>query len=210
MALTPKQEKVLKFISDYKDDKWLSPTIVELQMGLWFKSIHSVTQFLNSLEKKWYVHRWWWFRSLTLTNSVWFQLTFDIPVIWLANASNPTVYAEENRIWNIAVSQSIIKWDKDKYFFLKIEWTSMNQFKVNWKIIFDWSMVLVNGQDRTVNEQDAFLCILNGFATIKKIKKEVNSIYLLPCSSDSVHKPIILDKDDNIFVNGKVIDVFNI
>ncbi|MDD3120649.1 MAG: S24 family peptidase, partial [Candidatus Gracilibacteria bacterium] len=162
MALTPKQEKVLKFISDYKDDKGLSPTIVELQMGLGFKSIHSVTQFLNSLEKKGYVHRGGGFRSLTLTNSVGFQLTFDIPVIGLANASNPTVYAEENRIGNIAVSQSIIKGDKDKYFFLKIEGTSMNQFKVNGKIIFDGSMVLVNGQDRTVNEQDAFLCILNG------------------------------------------------
>ena len=210
MALTSKQEKVLKFISDYREKRGISPTIIELQMGLWFKSIHSVTQFLNALEKKWYVHRWWWFRSLTLTNNVGFQLTFDIPIVWIANASNPVVYAEENRIWTVAVSQSIIKWNKNKYFFIKIEWTSMNQCKVNWKLILDWSMALINWQDRTINEQDVFLCVVNGFATIKKIRQEGDNVYLLPQSSDSTHGPIILNKDDNIFINGRVIDIFNI
>jgi SOS-response transcriptional repressor LexA len=59
------------------------------------------------------------------------------------------------------------------------------------------------------NSKDAFLFIVNGWATIKKYKKDSDNIFLLPESKDEFHKPIILSEDDNISVNGKVVDVFN-
>lgn len=210
MAITPKQEKILEYISKYIDENWFSPTIIEIQFAFWFKSIHSVTQILNALEKKGSIYRWAWFRSIKLASNVWFQLTFNIPILWLANAGNPTLFWEENKMWEIQVSESIIKWSKDKYFFVKIEGTSMNEFELKWKKMKNWSYVLVDTSDKSINSYDAFLIILNWFATVKKIKKEWENIYLLPVSSDAAHSPIIVNRDDNVLINWKVIDIFNI
>ena len=43
----------------------------------------------------------------------------------------------------------------------------------------------------------------------KRYKQDGSLVYLLPESNDEYHKPIILSEDDNVLVNGKVVDVFN-
>jgi phage repressor protein C with HTH and peptisase S24 domain len=54
------------------------------------------------------------------------------------------------------------------------------------------------------------LFIVNGAATIKVKKIEWDNLYLLPKSKDDYHKPIVLSKNDDVMVNGKVVDVFNL
>lgn len=74
----------------------------------------------------------------------------------------------------------------------------------------DGAYVLVDSSIRAVdNPFAAYLCIINGAATVKKIKQEGESIYLLPDSKDPEHAPIILSESDSIEINGKVVDVFN-
>jgi len=85
----------------------------------------------------------------------------------------------------------------------------MNNFVVNKKNIENGSYILVKKEESSLNQQDAFLFIVNNSATIKKYKKDGSNIYLLPESNDDYHKPIILSEDDNVRVNGKVMDVFN-
>jgi len=34
-------------------------------------------------------------------------------------------------------------------------------------------------------------------------------MYLIPKSRDTYHKPIVVSEDDDVLVNGKVVDVFN-
>jgi len=85
----------------------------------------------------------------------------------------------------------------------------MNDFDVNGKKIDNGSYILVKKDETSLNSRDAFLFIVNNSATIKKQKKDGNTMYLLPQSTDDYHKPIILSQDDNILVNGKVVDVFN-
>lgn len=207
--ITEKQEQVLNTISEYIAKKWVSPTIEELQYLLNQKSKRWVVQYLEVLEKKGFITRWRWYRSIKLGNSIGFQTMINIPLLGYANAGKPISFADENISSYIPVSKNIIKGDSSNYFLLKIEGTSMNNFVVNGKNIEDGSMILVNKSKNDLNWHDAFLFIIDNCATIKKYKREWENIYLLPVSKDSSHLPIILNQDDNIILNWKVEDVFN-
>ncbi len=208
--LTEKQQKVLDVITDFISRNAKSPTIEELTVLLKQKSKRGVVQYLETLEKKWFLTRGRWYRSITLGNNIGFQSTLNIPILWYANAWTPLVNATELLYWVLPISKKIIWSDYKKYFILKVEWTSMNNFEIKWKYIENWSYVLIKTDEVNTNSNEAFLFIVNGWATLKKYKKDGKNIYLLPESKDDFHKPIILTDDDNIKINGKVVDVFNI
>ena len=136
----------------------------------------------------------------------------SIPLLGYANAGKPLVTPEESDLWVLPVSKSVVTGDQKDYFMLKVEGTSMNDFEVNNKVIDNGSYVLINKREASPNfnsSKDAYLFIVNDWATIKIPKKEWNNIYLLPKSKDKFHQPIILSEDDNISVVGKVVDVYN-
>lgn len=209
--LTDKQQKVLDVIVNFIERHWESPTLEELQNLLSIKTKRGVVQFLEYLEDKWFIHRWRWYRSIRLWDRiVWSQLAIPIPILGFANAWKPFKYWEQTDLGSLLISKSIIKWDINKYFCLKLEWTSMNNFIINWKTLEDWSYVLVN-KDFTWQtwSNSAYVCIVNGFATVKKIKQEWNWTYLIPESNDSEHMPIVLSEDDTVEINWQIVDVFN-
>jgi SOS-response transcriptional repressor LexA len=174
------------------------------------KSKRWVVQYLETLEKKWFLSRGRWYRSITLWNNVWFQSTLNIPILWYANAWTPLIDASELSYWVLPISKKIITWDEKNYFVLRVEWTSMNDFDIDWKIIDNWSYVLIKKDEVNTNNSDAFLFIVNGWATLKKFKQDWDNIYLLPVSKDKFHNPIILSSSDDIKINWKVVEVFNI
>ena len=207
--LTEKQQYVLDIITKYIWENAKSPTIEELTLLLNQKSKRGVVQYLEVLEKKWFLTRGRWYRSINLWNSVGFQTTMNIPILGYANAGTPLVDAVEAGYWVLPVSKKILSWDETSYFILKVEWTSMNNYQVKWKVIDNGSYVLIKKDETNLNSNDAFLFLVNGSATLKKYKRDWNLIYLLPESIDSYHKPIVLSEDDNIVVNWKIVDVFN-
>ncbi len=207
--LTDKQQIVLDKIVDYISKYWKSPTIEELTLVLNQKSKRGVVQYLESLEKKWFITRWRWYRSITLWNWVWFQTTLNIPILWYANAWTPLVDAKQSDYWVLPVSKKIISGSEHNYFILKVEWTSMNNVEIKWKNIDNGSYVLVKKDESSPNSRDTFLFTVNWWATIKKYKKDWDNVYLMPESSDDYHKPIVLSQSDNISINGKIVDVFN-
>ena len=207
--LTEKQQNVLDVITKFIWENAKSPTIEELTLLLNQKSKRWVVQYLEALEKKWFLTRWRWYRSINLGNTIGFQTTLNIPILGYANAGTPLVDATESSYWVLPISKKIISWDEQNYFILKVEWTSMNNFEINWKTIDNGSYVLIKKDEVSINPNDAFLFIVNWAATLKKIKKDGNNIYLLPESKDDYHKPIILSEDDNLMINGKIVDVFN-
>lgn len=207
--LTEKQQYVLDIITKYIWENAKSPTIEELTLLLNQKSKRWVVQYLEALEKKWFLTRGRGYRSINLWNSIGFQTTMNIPILWYANAWTPLVDAVEAGYWVLPISKKIISWDESNYFILKVEWTSMNRYEVKWKIIENGSYVLIKKDDTTLNNRDAFLFLVNWSATLKKYKRDSDLIYLLPESNDTYHKPIILSEDDNIIVNWKVVDVFS-
>lgn len=207
--LTEKQQNVLDTITEFISKYGKSPTIEELKELLGQKSKRGVTQYLEALEKKGFITRGYWFRSIKLWNSIGFQTTLNIPILWYANAGTPLANAEENDYGVLPISKNIISWDESNYFVLRVEWTSMNKYEVNGKLIENGSYILINKHESSLNNSDAFLFVVNNSATIKKYKQEGNTVYLLPESNDDYHNPIILSSEDNVLVNGKVIDVFN-
>lgn len=207
--LTEKQQNVLDVITKFIGENAKSPTIEELTLLLAQKSKRWVVQYLEALEKKWFLTRWRGYRSISLWNNIWFQTTFNIPILGYANAWTPLVDANETSYWVLPISKKIITWSDQNYFILKVEWTSMNDHLVNWKTIDNWSYVLIKKDEVNTNSKDAFLFIVNWAATLKKYKKDWDTIYLLPDSKDEYHKPIILSEDDNLMINGKIVDVFN-
>lgn len=206
--LTEKQQYALDVITEFIAKNAKSPTIEELTILLQQKSKRGVVQYLESLEKKWFISRWRGYRSISLWNTIGFQTTINIPILWYANAGTPLVDAVESGNGFLPISKKIIKKDEEKYFVLKVEWTSMNNFTVWDKYIENGSYILIKKDEQNVNEKDAFLFIVNGWATVKRYKKDTENIYLLPESKEDYHKPIILSQDDNIELNGKVVDVF--
>lgn len=207
--ITDNQQKVLDKIVSYMTKYGKSPTIEELRVILEQKSKRWVTQYLEALEKKWFIKRDSNYRGIKLWNSIWMQTILNIPILWYANAWKPLVFAEENELGTLTISKSMVSWNESNYFFLKVEWTSMNDYKVKWKNIENWSYVLIKKDDVNINENNAFLFIVDSCATIKVPKIDWDTLYLLPKSKDSEHKPIILSRNDNLIVNGKVVDVFN-
>lgn len=209
IMLTEKQQNVLDTITEFISKYGKSPTIEELKELLFQKSKRGVTQYLEALEKKGFITRWYGFRSIKLGNSIGFQTTLNIPILGYANAGTPLVNAEESDYGVLPISKSIISWDEKNYFVLRVEGTSMNNFDLGGKMIENGSYILIKKDEVSLNSNDAFLFVVNNSATIKKYKNEGNALYLLPKSNDDYHKPIILSTDDNVVVNGKVVDVFN-
>lgn len=207
--LTEKQQNVLDTITGFISKYGKSPTIDELAEMLEQKSKRWVVQYLEALEKKGFLTRGRWYRSISLWNGIGFQTTLNIPILGYANAWTPLVEATESDYGTLPISKKIISWDEKNYFVLKVEGTSMNNFNVAGKIIENGSYVLIKKDEVNTNSRDAFLFVVNGAATLKRFKQDSGTVYLLPESKDEFHKPIILSEDDQIMVNWKVVDVFN-
>ncbi len=206
--LTEKQQHALDVITDFTSRYGKSPTIEELKNLLHQKSKRWVTQYLEVLEKKWFLSRGEWYRSIRLWNSIGMQTTMNIPILGYANAWTPLAVAEANDYGTLPISKSIISWDGKNHFVLRVSGTSMDQQVVNGKTIDNGSYVLIEKSNISLNESDAFLFEVDGWATLKKYKKNANQVYLIPNSSDEHHTPIILSEHDNVRASGKVVDVF--
>jgi len=206
--LTEKQEKVLSSINDFISKYWKSPTIDELTIILGQKSKRGVIQYLEVLEKKWFISRWRSYRSISLWNSNIIKNTYNISILWYVNAGTPLIDATQSDYWVLSISKKIISWNENNYFFLRVEGTSMNNYTINWKNIESSDYVLIKKNDIKLNEKDAFVFIVNWSSTLKKYKRVDDYIYLLPDSKDDFHKPIILSSKDDIIINWKLIDVF--
>lgn len=207
--LTDKQQNVLDIITDYIGRYGKSPTIDELQVLTHQKSKRGVVQYLEALEKRGFITRWSGFRSIRLWNGIGFQTMLNIPILWIANAGRPLALAEQYEYGTLPISKSLVSWNENDYFIVKVEGTSMNEFKVNDKYIENGSYVLIDKREKVINTRDAFLFVVDNAATLKIPKKEGNNMYLIPKSRDTYHNPIVVSEDDNVLVNGKVVDVFN-
>ena len=208
--LTDKQQRALDIIVEYISKFWKSPTITELTDLMEQKSKRWVVQYLEFLERKWFITRNKGHRSIILWSWIWLQTMLNIPILGYANAWRPLAEATENDYWVLPISKNLISWNSQNYFILKVEWTSMNNSLVNWKFIDNWSYILVDKSQTVLNDKDVYLFIVNWAATIKNRKIEWDYVYLLPKSKDEYHKPIILSKDDDVVVNWKVVDVYNL
>ncbi len=207
--LTEKQQHALDVITDFVARYGKSPTIEELKNLLHQKSKRWVTQYLEVLEKKGFISRGEWYRGIHLGNTIGMQTTLNIPILGYANAGTPLAVAESNDYGTLPISKNIIGENSGEYFVLRVSWTSMNECEVSGKKLENGSYVLIKKDERVLNERDPFLFIVNGWATLKRYKKNAWQVYLLPQSNEDHHTPIILSESDEVYPSGKVVDVFH-
>ncbi len=207
--LTKKQEKVLETIEEFIIEKKMSPTFEELRgelckNGLELKSNNSLVQYLGVLEEKGFVQRFEKARGIRLLQEVASGLV-EISLLGNANCGEALNFAEDYEEDSISISKKYIKGNKKDYFFVKAVGDSMNKAHIE-----SGDLVLVKKIKGEPTLGDRVVAVINGLGTIKKFHKiDEYTPVLMPESRNSEHQPIILHKDDQINICGRVEKVFN-
>ncbi|MBM3255861.1 MAG: hypothetical protein FJZ04_00095 [Candidatus Moranbacteria bacterium] len=211
--LTKKEEVVLTTIKKYFAKKNKMPTIREIlrgagKAGIKVKSLASIFLYLRSLEDKGFIKRNSEDRGIILCD-INKNKFISVPILGTANAGSPTFFAQENIEGYLKISRRLItKRVTDAIFAIQVFGNSMDMAKINDKRIEDGDYALVDSRSQDYGNGDKVLATIDGLATIKNFfRVDQSTIGLFPQSSEKIHKPIYLTREDNFIINGKIIDV---
>lgn len=157
--MTKKEKIILQIIYDYFKENKTMPSRRILQEKLQFKSVNSITQYLNSLEKKGYLSRN--NNKLTINNTIYFSSLKKIKIL---NTSNSYLEVNLN--------------NKKTYFAFKLN----NNYFIKDNIIKN--DILIIEKRKTLNNGDLGLFIIDNNYQIKKYSFK-DGFYLLT-SNDTI------------------------
>lgn len=202
--LTTAQEETLALIKRYIADHAKSPTIVELQEALKLRSIRSVTQRLEALERKGFIERdRFQHRSIRVLGTVSTQyLPSDfvaVPVIASAGCDAMDIYAQDEFGEFIAVDKKLLG-RATSVAAIKAVGDSMQDAGIH-----DGDYVIVEVTDR-VESGDRVVAIIGNMAVIKRLEQKNGFAILHPENIFANYAPIVVSGEDSkIF--GKVLSV---
>jgi len=201
-TLTSKQKRVFDYICSCLVESETSPTILELAKFLGVSSLRTVTQYLESLEKKGLIIRSH-YRSrgirLVTQNDVAVE-TVTLPVVSAAGCDNMSVFAEQSYEEFITLDRDFLKGHKPE---------SVVIFRAVGDSMVDAGIetgdLVLTEMTNDINQKDKVVAIVDGMALIKQVNFSANAVILAPMTSDSQYRPIIMKRDFQVF--GKVVDV---
>ena len=200
--LTSKQKKVYDFIVAYLDKNNVSPTISELAGFLKVSSLRTVTQYLESLEKKNLIVRLHGASRgirLVAQNAI-STVTVMLPVVSAAGCDNMNVFAEQTFDEFITLDRDFLKGcDIEKV----VAFRAMGDSMVDAGI--ETGDLVLTEMTGDIRQKDKVVAIVDGMALIKQINFSANAVVLAPMSRDPQYRPIIMRRDFQVF--GKVIEV---
>ncbi|MEK7478947.1 MAG: transcriptional repressor LexA [Patescibacteria group bacterium] len=200
-TLTKRQNQVLKVIEAYIAKHDEPPTIPELQKLLKVSSTRTVTQYLESLEKKGFIAR-----SKNKTRGIRLKdqsgdaygETFTFPVIGAAACGSLNVYAEESFNEFVQVARTIFGGKRrNEVIVIRALGLSMQDAGIR-----DGDLVLVELTD-DVKNNDIVAAVIDGMAVIKKITFTKDAVVLNPVTSVGSYRQIIMRRDFKIL--GRVV-----
>lgn len=200
--LTTKQQRAYEIIEDYIRRNGESPTVTELAELLGVSSLRTVTQYLESLEKKGLIsrvqHQSRGIRLTSLNDNQ--SKTVILPVVSAAGCDNLNIFADQIFDEHIVIDRDFLNGKSDdKMVIVKAVGSSMRDANIE-----DGDFVLTE-ITKEVTEGDKIVAVINGMAIIKKIHFAQNAVILNPMSSDPNYRPIIMKEDFEVF--GRVVDV---
>jgi len=197
--LTPKQEKVLGLIRSHIEKQSESPTVEELRLKLKFKSLRTVGQYLEALERKGYIvrHRNMRRNIEILTDSV-LGNTVSIPVVASVGCDDLSVFAAEEREEFLEVDRHFVE-NAGDIVAVRAVGESMVDAGIE-----SGDYILVQFTDQVENG-DRIAAIVNDMVVVKRLEKRNGMMVLWPESKDPKYKPIILG--ENYKITGKVLCV---
>lgn len=201
--LTEAQEETLAAIREYIRTHGKSPTITELQKLLSLRSLRSVTQRIEALERKGFIGRdRFQHRSIKLLRNSFAYVNADfvaVPVIASAGCDAVEVFAQDEFGEFIAVDKKLL--GKAKVIAaIKAIGDSMVDAGIH-----DGDHVIVEVTDR-VEDGDRVVAIIGNMAVIKRLAHAGGATILEPENASGAYRPIVVDGEDSkIF--GKVLSV---
>lgn len=206
VALTPAQRETLALIQKHVDATGAAPTLTELQHELNLSSLRSVTQRIESLERKGLITRdRFKHRNIRILNGVASQLSaelIEVPVIASAGCDAMDVYAEQRFGEYIVVDRSLIGGRKSATNIAAIRAVGDSMLDAG---IHNGDYVIVEVTDQVENG-DRVVAILGNMAVIKRFSRVDEVVYLNPENHYGTYRPIVVREEDSR-VFGKVLSV---
>lgn len=197
--LTKKQKILLDFVRKFSGDKGYPPSFREIMEGLHYSSVATVAQHIDNLVTKGYLQkRDNEARSIQLVEAdLDLSQPTQLPVLGLIAAGEPITVLDQPKE-TLAVPPFMIK--SDHSYVLQVKGTSMIDDG-----ILPNDYIVVREQAAPQNG-DMVVAMVKGYsATLKRFYKEGSKIRLQP--ANSAMKPIILDTNDFIEIQGVVTGV---
>jgi repressor LexA len=201
-TLTSKQKRVFDYISICLEKSNVSPTITELAKFLGVSSLRTVTQYLESLEKKGLIKRGHHqSRGIRLVqkNAEEFEMV-TLPVICSAGCDNMNVFAEQTFDEFVTIDRDFLKGNSPEKV---VVFRAMGDSMVDAGI--ETGDLVLTEMTTDINQKDKVVAIVDGMALIKQINFSQNAVILAPMSQDPQYRPIIMKRNFQVF--GKVIEV---
>ncbi|PMP82808.1 MAG: repressor LexA [Caldisericum exile] len=188
--LTNKQKRVLDALVELLSEG-IMPTYRDLQEKLGLRSIATVYDYVKRLERLGYVKTEGKARSIKIVAPV----MNKFPLVGAVHAGDPTIAVED--------IQGFLPFPVDPRlhphaFVLKVKGDSMIEAHIE-----DGDLVIVD-PDSPVSIGDICVAIIGDEATVKKVEKMKDGLYLVPANPK--YKPIFITRDVKII--GKVIGLY--
>lgn len=198
--LTSKQQRVLQNIELYLKAKGEPPTLEELRKNLGFKSLRTVTQYLETLERKGYLLRRRHARrniELRAVDATGTSATLvSVPVVANVGCDDLSVFAQENTDEFLQIDKELVDKEGD---IVAVRAVGESMLDAGIK---SGDYILVKFTDR-VQSGDRVAAIVGDMVTVKRLERRDGVTILYPESKDPKYKPIVLREDFKIA--GKVL-----
>jgi len=207
--LTSKQNLILETIREMIESGQGNPTTYKIskylqKKGLKDESVKSVSQVVESLEKKDLVKRDV-FRKIYLVENENLlpgksRGIFQIPVYGLASAGEALAFAEDNIDGYLQISESLLRPSaKTRLFAVKALGDSMDKEGIQ-----DGDYVIFEKKEADFDfDGKIVVAVVNGLATIKRYRKLGNGVIgLFPNSTNKFHQPIYIHESDSFLIAG--------
>jgi repressor LexA len=196
--LTPRQQKVLEFITVYLDGHGYPPTLRDIAGHLEVNGTLGIMKHLDALERKGFIRKdSRASRGITLTGPV--SRAASLPVVGVVRAGLPQPAVEDIEGY-FSIDSSQLK--SGGAFFLRVKGDSM----IN-DAILEGDLALVRPQ-ATAENGDIVVAMIDDEATLKRFYRKKNHICLRPANPN--YDDIIIHKDagEEVSIIGKVVGIY--
>ncbi|KAF0219168.1 MAG: repressor [Geobacteraceae bacterium] len=194
--LTPRQQKVLDFITSHLESRGYPPTLREIAGHLKISGTMGVMKHLHALERKGFIRKHSGSsRGIAVVGAA---AVASLPIVGVVRAGAPQLAVEDIEGY-FAVDRSVIRGGGS--FFLRVRGDSM----INASIL-NGDLALIRPQ-ATAENRDIVVAMTGGEATLKRFYRERGHIRLQP-ENPNMEPIIIRQGDDEVVIVGKVVGIY--
>lgn len=198
--ITDRQQEILDFIQNFKELNGYPPTLREIGKSFNISSTFGVKRHLDALVKKGYL-------NVESNASRGISIVGDqnsnfsnnnskeIPIVGRVAAGIP-ITSYENLEGTVSIDSSFFKRENEENFALKVKGDSMIE-----EGIFEGDLLVISPQ-KTANNYDIIVAMVDGEATVKTYINKNNAITLLPANKN--YSPIVIESKQDFSIIGKV------